>query len=86
LKISVILLARDNSIFPLLINKIDDVRGSRIIYSMWEGYLTDKFKEYSAQKGLIIEQLHTSGHADVEDLKAFANALNPGTLIPIHTF
>jgi len=82
----ILMLARDNSIFPLLINKIDDVRGSRIIYSMWEGYLTDKFKEYSTQKGLIIEQVHTSGHAVVEDLKAFANALNPGTLIPIHTF
>ncbi len=82
----ILMLARDNSIFPLLINKIDDVRGSRIVYSMWEGYLTDKFKEYSAQKGLIIEQVHTSGHADVEDLKAFANALKPGTLIPIHTF
>ncbi len=82
----ILMLARDNSIFPLLINKIDDVRGSRIIYSMWEGYLTDKFKEYSTQKGLIIEQVHTSGHAVVEDLKSFANALNPGTLIPIHTF
>jgi len=82
----ILMLARDNSIFPLLINKIDDVQGSRFIYSMWEGYLTDKFKEYSAKKGLIIEQVHTSGHAVVEDLKAFAHALNPKTLIPIHTF
>ena len=82
----ILMLARDNSIFPLLINKIGDVLGARIIYSIWEGYLIDKFKEYSAQNGLIIEQIHTSGHADVADLKAFAHALNPKTLIPIHTF
>lgn len=82
----ILMLARDNSIFPLLINKIDDVRGSRIIYSMWEGYLTDKFKEYSAQKGLIIEHVHTSGHATTEDLKAFAGSLRSNTLIPVHTF
>lgn len=82
----ILMLARDNSIFPLLINKIGDISGARIIYSMWEGYLTDKFKEYSAQKGLIIEQVHTSGHAGLSDLKDFAHALNPKTLIPIHTF
>lgn len=82
----ILMLARDNSIFPFLINKIGDVSGARIIYSMWEGYLTDKFKEYSAQKELIIEQVHTSGHAVVVDLRAFAHALNPQTLIPVHTF
>ena len=53
---------------------------------MWEGYLTDKFKEYCANKKLQLEQIHTSGHATIEDLKAFAKALNPKTLIPIHTF
>ena len=53
---------------------------------MWEGYLTDKFKDYCANKKLQLEQIHTSGHAIVEDLKAFAEALKPKTLVPIHTF
>jgi len=35
---------------------------------------------------LIIEPVHTSGHAIIEDLQAFAKALNPRVPIPIHTF
>lgn len=82
----ILMLARDNSIFPLLINKIGDVQGARIIYSMWESYLTDRFKEYCAINGMIIEHVHSSGHANIHDLKSFANAFNPRVLIPIHTF
>jgi len=85
-KKKILMLARDNSIFPNILKGIDNPEGSTVIYSMWEGYLTDKFKQYCAHKGLEIEQVHTSGHATVEDLKAFATALNPKTLIPIHTF
>ena len=33
-----------------------------------------------------LEQVHTSGHAILSDLKAFANATNSRVLIPIHTF
>ncbi|MDD5269928.1 MAG: MBL fold metallo-hydrolase [Candidatus Omnitrophica bacterium] len=62
------------------------LRGARIIYSMWHGYLTDKFKAYCESEGLIIEHVHTSGHATIEDLQAFAGALKPLSLIPIHTF
>jgi len=53
---------------------------------MWEGYLNDRFKQYCADKEIKIEQIHTSGHATIEDLKTFAKALNPKVLIPIHTF
>ncbi len=81
-----LMLARDNSIFPKIIEGINKIEGAKIIYSMWDGYLTDKFKEYCAGKGLSIEEVHTSGHATIEDLKTFAAAINPKTLIPIHTF
>ena len=81
-----LMLARDNSIFPSIIKGIDDIGGAKIIYSMWDGYLTKKFKDYCSKKKLIIENVHTSGHATVEDLKAFSVALNPGILVPIHTF
>jgi len=85
-KDKVLMLARDNSVLPLFVKNIKGIGGSRIIYSMWEGYLTDKFKQYCVDKGIKIEQVHTSGHATVEDLKAFAEAINPEVLIPIHTF
>jgi ribonuclease J len=29
--------------------------------------------------------VHTSGHAGVTQLKKFASALNPTTIIPVHT-
>ena len=85
-KDKILMLARDNSVFPLFVKSIKGIEGSRIIYSMWEGYLTDKFKQYCVDKEIEIEQVHTSGHAELEDLKKFANALNPKKLIPIHTF
>lgn len=81
-----LMLARDNSIFPKIIKGIDKIEGAKIIYSMWNGYLTDEFKEYCTKKGVNIEEVHTSGHATVEDLKTFADAINPKKLIPIHTF
>ena len=80
------MLARDNTIFPKIVKGIDNPKGAIVIYSMWEGYLNDRFRDFCANKGLAIEQVHTSGHATVEDLKAFAKTLNPKVLIPIHTF
>ncbi len=85
-KDKIFMLARFNSIFPQLIKSINKPEGVKVIYSMWGGYLTDEFKEYCDKVGLIIEQVHTSGHADLESLKAFSDALKPKMLIPIHTF
>ncbi|MDP8289788.1 MAG: MBL fold metallo-hydrolase RNA specificity domain-containing protein, partial [Candidatus Susulua stagnicola] len=85
-KDKILMLARDNRLFPIIVDKIDNTSGAKFIYSMWEGYLTDRFKDYCGEQGIDIEQVHTSGHAIVDDLKAFANAMNPKVLIPIHTF
>jgi len=82
----ILMLARDNSIFPLLLNKIRDVAGAKIVYSMWDGYLSEGFRAFCKSKRLTLEYIHTSGHATKEDLKSFASAINPKTLIPIHTF
>ncbi len=82
----ILMLARFNSIFPRIIKSINNPAGAKVMFSMWEGYLTDEFKEYCAKTGLVIEQVHSSGHAKPEDLKSFARALNPKVLIPIHTF
>ena len=85
-KDKMMMLARDNSIFPSIVKGIDGITGAKIIYSMWEGYLTEEFKSYCRQKGIAVEQVHTSGHATLNDLKAFAKAINSRVLIPIHTF
>jgi len=85
-KKDILMLLRDNSLFPVVVNHIHDIQGASIIYSMWEGYLTAKFKDYCKKSVIKIKQIHTSGHATVEDLQAFAGALKPKKLIPIHTF
>jgi len=85
-KSKMLMLARDNSIFPSIVKGIDGITGAKIIYSMWEGYLTEEFKSYCRQKGIAVEQVHTSGHAIARDLQIFAGALKPQALIPIHTF
>ena len=69
---------------------IPNINGGTFIYSMWEGYLQDgktvDFVEYLSSRGLTEHHLHTSGHADVETLKRLVEALQPKTLVPIHTF
>ena len=85
-KKNILMLARDNSLFKIIVNLMQDLEGSKIIYSMWEGYLTQKFEKYCRGKGIQIDKIHTSGHANREDLEKFANALKPKVLIPMHTF
>ena len=63
---------------------------SVLFYSQWSGYMAEQsFKPtevFCKKYGVEILQMHTSGHATVEDLKRFAEALDPQTLIPMHTF
>jgi ribonuclease J len=82
----ILMLARDNSVFPVILKGIKDVAGAKIAYSMWDGYLSEEFRSFCKKKGITIEYIHTSGHAKLEDLKIFASAIKPKTLIPIHTF
>ena len=85
-KEKILMLVRDNSVFSRTLKDLSDIKGAKLVYSMYEKYLTDEFKTKCSRKGIEIEHVHTSGHAIVEDLKTFASALNPKTLIPIHTF
>lgn len=82
----VLMLARDNKIFPALLKKIGNCAGGTIAFSMWDGYIKPDFRSFCRENGLRFEYIHTSGHAKPADLKAFASALAPKTLVPIHTF
>ena len=59
-------------------------------YSMWEGYLKErsslKVVKWLERHDIPRRTIHTSGHASVADLKRFAAALVPRTLVPIHSF
>jgi len=57
---------------------------AELIYSLWKGYF-DKEKAFWDKNKVPVHFIHTSGHAFVDDLKRFADALNPQFIIPIHT-
>lgn len=72
------------------LERISGIDGGNLIYSMWEGYLkkpdTKKFIEYFENRGFTIHKIHTSGHADIDTLRQMVNAINPKSIVPIHTF
>jgi ribonuclease J len=57
-------------------------------WSMWHGYLDreggQSLQAWFAAGGARPCHIRTSGHASVPDLKAFAAAMNPAVLVPIH--
>lgn len=64
-----------------------------IIYSQWEGYLsqayknncTDLLNKLKIDKGIAFSIIHTSGHATINDLLKFTDCINPKCVVPIHT-
>jgi ribonuclease J len=56
------------------------------LWSMWDGYLANGDAAYDWCKagGTPIEKLHTSGHAATADLIAFARAMAPRAIMPVH--
>lgn len=57
-------------------------------FSMWHGYLKDPYhaepRDWCAAGGAEIAHIHTSGHASPADLRAFAAAIAPRAIIPVH--
>ncbi len=84
-KDKILMLCRDNSLFDITLRETKELNGANVIWSMWEGYLEEEFKEKIREKGISLKHIHTSGHATREDLQKFASALKPKRLIPIHT-
>jgi len=63
--------------------------GACLIHSQWDGYLKeDRFREIDSWRqahNMPFHQVHTSGHASPDDLRRLVSALNPKTLVPIHS-
>lgn len=57
-------------------------------YSMWRGYLKEAYHaeplEWCRAGGAELAYLHTSGHASPSDLRAFAMAVAPKAVVPVH--
>jgi len=63
----------------------NNLDSSVLIYSMWEGYLP-QVKPFWDKHNIPIVMIHSSGHAYIEELQAFVNAIKPKWIIPNHTF
>jgi ribonuclease J len=61
-----------------------NLKDAVLIYSMWEGYLAND-EDFWRQQSVPIVKIHSSGHASVRHLQAFADALDPKRIVPIHT-
>lgn len=57
-------------------------------WSQWMGYLREKdgaeVRAFFDAAGAAAEHIHTSGHASASDLRAFAAAIAPKRMVPIH--
>lgn len=78
---------------PAMLRDLDRascLEGAVAIWSQWDGYLARdagrKLQKDLASRNIAIEQIHTSGHASITDLRRLAAAVNPKVLVPIHTF
>jgi ribonuclease J len=58
-------------------------------FSMWRGYLSNPYHtealEWCRAGGAEIAYIHTSGHASPSDLRAFAAAIKPKMVVPVHS-
>jgi ribonuclease J len=65
------------------------LRGARLVWSMWAGYLDDdrgaELQRWAASHEIVIEVVHASGHAAVKDLQRLAAVIAARRIVPIHT-
>ncbi len=85
------MLIRSNDAFKPLLEEYSKSNDTKIYYSMWDGYLNKNkpaFNEtlYKFFEPYKLEHMHTSGHTDLETLKAVFETVKPKSgIIPIHT-
>lgn len=77
---------------PSMMQDVEDagcLKGARLIYSMWSGYLKDKrqqpFVNWLGQHDIPLVQCHTSGHASGGDLVKLRQIFLTAPVVPIHT-
>lgn len=85
---SAIIMLRDPMIRDFEKGGLSFCRGDAYAFSNWSGYLdtSDPHKAWAKAEaaGARTLRLHTSGHASSATLSAFAKALAPAHLVPVH--
>ena len=82
---------RTNTIFTPYLEEYGKSDETKIVYSMWNGYLDQEKSAFNPALSEFLEPYefehkHTSGHADIQTLKAVFETVNPKHgIIPIHT-
>ena len=65
------------------------LENSCLVYSMWAGYKENddmrRFINKIKEMNIVINDLHTSGHADKKTIDTLINIVNPNKIIFIHT-
>lgn len=69
--------------------RADCLEGATAIWSLWPGYLDQpsgtRVARLLEKHGVPLIELHSSGHAPIEDLQALADAMGSAKVVPIHT-
>ncbi|MFC1994305.1 MBL fold metallo-hydrolase [Chloroflexota bacterium] len=82
-----VILAKDSRYFRIVMDKLSQNSQAKAVYSMWHGYLErSDLKKFLQSRKIELTEIHTSGHAYINQLKQLAGALKPRFVIPIHTF
>jgi ribonuclease J len=65
------------------------LEGASAIWLQWAGYLDEpagiETKSWLAELAIPLTIIHSSGHADVDDLRRVAEAFAEARLVPIHS-
>ncbi|MBW2149177.1 MAG: MBL fold metallo-hydrolase [Deltaproteobacteria bacterium] len=82
---------RSSTAKPIL-SYVNESKGPvNVIYSQWSGYLKDDrpdmklVESLQRESGIRFQEMHTGGHASIDDLSAFAQAVDAAKLVPIHS-
>lgn len=86
-KAKAVVLAKSNSLLPIIPERMGDHRGFEAVWSMWPGYLSgeDPASRFFARNRMEPRMIHAGGHAGIADLRRLAETVNPAILVPIHT-
>lgn len=71
------------------LNDLVSFEGGVLFYGMWKGYMEQpgmkELLDWMISKGVKINILHTSGHADSNTIEKIIERTTPKTIIPVHT-
>ncbi|MFD0482342.1 MBL fold metallo-hydrolase [Kineococcus sp. GCM10028916] len=59
--------------------------GGRVVWSLWDGYLDDRFTARPQAQGIPLVHHHTSGHATSADLHRLITAVGARQVVLVHT-